>query len=165
MKLLNVIAGENTSSRLWNEVREKRGWCYQIDTDPTTLSDTGLFQIYAGVDPDNAEKALRVIWRELRRLAEKAVSKQELARAISYTIGSGRLGLENSANYMMWIGESLLFHGEVTDIHRAHDRLRKVTAQQIQALAADVFQLKNFGMALVGPNASEERLQKALSVP
>lgn len=162
MKLLNVIAGENTSSRLWQELREKRGWCYQIDTDPTSLSDTGLFQIYAGIDPDNIEKSVGLILKELGRLAASPVTKAELQRAISYTIGSNRLGLENSANYMVWIGESLLFHGHVVDIHRSHDRLRKITPAQIQKLAASIFQPKNFGFASVGPEREQDVVSRVL---
>lgn len=162
MKLLNVIVGENTSSRLWQELREKRGWCYQIDTDPTTLSDTGLFQVYAGIDPDNTEKSIRLILKELRRLAEAPVTKAELQRAISYTIGSNRLGLENSGNYMVWIGESLLFHGQVMDIHRSHDRLRKINPAQIQKLAASIFQPKHLGLAIVGPERQQDAISRAL---
>ena len=162
MRLLSVVAGENTSSRLWNELREKRGWCYQIDTDPNVLSDTGLFQVFAGVDPANTHKALQLIWKELRRLAEKPIPKSELDRAVSYSIGSTRMGLESTANAMLWIGESLLFHREVTDSITAQERLRKVTAAQIQELAAEIFTLANCGLAVVGPDAAQADLQKAL---
>lgn len=162
MRLLSVVAGENTSSRLWNELREKRGWCYQIDTDPNVLSDTGLFQVFAGVDPANTHKALQLIWKELRRLAEKPIPKSELDRAISYSIGSTRMGLESTANAMLWIGESLLFHREVVDSGTAQERLRKVTAAQIQELAAQIFTLANCGLAVVGPDAAQADLQKAL---
>ena len=162
MRLLSVVAGENTSSRLWNELREKRGWCYQIDTDPNVLSDTGLFQVFAGVDPANTHKALQLIWKELRRLAEKPIPKSELDRAISYSIGSTRMGLESTANAMLWIGESLLFHREVIDSGTAQERLRKVTAAQIQELAAEIFTLANCGLAVVGPDAAQADLQKAL---
>lgn len=162
LRLLNVVAGENTSSRLWNELREKRGWCYQIESDTNLLSDTGLFQVYAGVDPANACKALQIIWKELRRLAEKPVPKSELERAISYTLGSTRLGLESTANAMLWIGESLLFYREVLDPPTAQERLRKVTAADIQKLAAELFTLQNCGLAVVGPNAVQTDLRNAL---
>ena len=145
MRLLSVVAGENTSSRLWNE-----------------LSDTGLFQVFAGVDPANTHKALQLIWKELRRLAEKPIPKSELDRAISYSIGSTRMGLESTANAMLWIGESLLFHREVVDSGTAQERLRKVTAAQIQELAAQIFTLANCGLAVVGPDAAQADLQKAL---
>jgi predicted Zn-dependent peptidase len=162
LKLLNVVAGENTSSRLWQEVREKRGWCYQIETDPTVLSDTGLFQVYAGVDPANADKALDLIWKELKKLADKPVPKAELERAISYTIGSNRLSLENTANYMQWIGEALLFHREVVDLATAHEKLRKVTAAQLQEFAASIFTPENMGLVVVGPEIDTDRLQDVI---
>jgi predicted Zn-dependent peptidase len=151
LKILNVMLGENTSSLLWQEVREKRGWCYQIDTDVTTLSDTGLFQIFAGVDPKNTHKAIEVIWRHLEKFTEKPISDRELKRAISYATGSGKLGLEGTANTMLWVGESLLFHGKVTPVAEAQDKLREVTADQVSAVAKQIFQAKTFGAAIVGP--------------
>jgi predicted Zn-dependent peptidase len=162
LRILNIILGENTSSRLWQELREKRGWCYQVETEATLLSDTGVFQIYVGVDPDNAEKALGVIWSELRRLTKTPVPKAELQRAISYAIGSSRLSLESTSSYMTWIGESMLFHREVTDLATAQDRLRKVTSAQIQELAQELFTPENLGLALVGPKADEHKLFEAL---
>lgn len=162
LKLLNIILGENTSSRLWQELREKRGWCYQIESEATLLSDTGLFQIYAGVDPDNAEKALAVIWTELRRLVKTPVPKAELTRAINYATGSIRLGLESTVNYMTWIGEAMLLQREVCDLPTAQERYRKVTSAMIQELAAELFTQENFGLALVGPRVDEHKLFEAL---
>ncbi len=151
LKLLNVLVGENTSSRLWHELREKRGWCYQIDSDVTPLSDTGLFQVFAGVDPANLDRAAKLIWKELRHFAERPVPKSELDRAVAYTIGSGRLSLESTASQMMWIGESLLFHGSMITIEEAHRRLKRITPEQLQRLAAQLFRPENLGLAVVGP--------------
>ncbi len=155
LKILNVLLGENTSSRLWQEIREKRGWCYQIDTDATTLSDVGLFQIFAGVDPKNTRKALDVIWAELQRFLARPVAEKEVKRAISYAVGAGRLSLEGTASTMLWIGESLLFHGKVPQVQLSQDRLAKVTADQVNALAKRIFQPKNFGAAFVGPEEEQ----------
>lgn len=156
LKILNVLLGENTSSVLWQEVREKRGWCYQIDTDVTTLSDTGLFQIFAGVDPKNTRKALEIIWKQLTKFANSPISAKELQRAISYATGSGKLGLEGTANTMLWVGESVLFHKKVTQVAEAQAKLRKVTSDQVSVLAKKVFQPSNLGIALVGPESKEQ---------
>ncbi len=151
MKILNVLAGENTSSRLWHQLREKRGWCYQVESEATSLSDTGLFQVFAGVDPTNTAKAVRLIWKELRRFAEKPVPQRDLDHAISYTLGSGRLSFENTASLMLWIGESLLFHGHILSVEESQKRLASVTREQIQRLSQRLFQSGNLGVAIVGP--------------
>lgn len=163
-KLLNVLLGDNTSSRLWQELREKRGWCYQIDTDPSILSDTGLFQIFAGVDPENLNKALHVVYAELQKLVEKPIAIGELQRAVSYTTGSNRMSLENTASYMLWIGESLLFHREVHDLETTNEKLKKVTPADIQSLAKTLFVPENMGLVVVGPNGDEAEIRDAMEI-
>lgn len=160
LRLLSVLLGENTSSRLWVELRERRGLCYDAGSDLTTLRDTGLLHLYAGVDPDNLEKTLAVILRELRRLAEKPVSAATLRAAAEFSIGSGRLSLESNSSRMTHMAECLLLYGRMIPPEEIYACLRAVTPEDVRKLAADIFQPGNLTLALVGPGKENARLER-----
>jgi predicted Zn-dependent peptidase len=139
---------------LWQEVREKRGWCYQIDSEITTLSDTGALQIYAGVDAANTQRAVDLIWRQMQRLAAKPVSAKTLARAKAYACGAGLLALEGSSHLMLWMGESLLCYGKLSTVAQAQQRLQSITAEEVWRLAREIFQPDRCALVTVGPVAA-----------
>src|SRR5690606_10596735 len=91
-RLLSVMLGETMSSRLNQELREKRGLAYQIHSQSAHYSDVGLLSIYAGVDEDSLIRALKVIVRELKRLQDKAPSRRELSQTLEYTRGQQLMG-------------------------------------------------------------------------
>lgn len=152
LRLLNVLLGENTSSRLWNELRERRGLCYDAGSDITTLEDTGILHLFAGVDPDRLATALKVILRELRRLVERPVSRQALRAACEYAIGTSRMALESAVSQMTSLAESVLFYRRIIPVDESRDRLRAVTPAEVQALAARLFQPGRLAAAVVGPD-------------
>jgi predicted Zn-dependent peptidase len=115
-----------------------------------------LFQIFAGIHPKNTAKALKIVSQQLTKLAEKPIPAAELQRAISYACGSGKLGLEGTANMMLWLGESLLFHEKVATVAEAQQRLRQVTGTQVCEMARRIFTPKRFGAAIVGPEDQAE---------
>src|SRR6185503_17563606 len=87
LKLLSVILGENMSSRLFQKLRERHGFCYSVQTSMVTLADTGSIHVYAGLDVQNLERAVKMILRELENICQKAPGKVELKKAQDYTIG------------------------------------------------------------------------------
>ncbi|MES2705974.1 MAG: pitrilysin family protein [Verrucomicrobiota bacterium] len=151
LRLLNVILGENTSSRLWSELREKRGLCYDSGSDLTSLEDTGLLHIYAGVDPDKLDRVFDVIFKTLHGLAEKAVSPGALKAAVEFSIGSSRMAMESTSHQMTMMAESELLYGHRIDMEAMHARLRAVTPEQVRKVAAEVFLPGRLTVALVGP--------------
>ncbi len=164
-RLLNVILGENTSSRLWSSLREDHGLCYDVGSDLTPLSETGLLHIFAGVDPDKLPKALRVLMRELGKLVDKALTPRALKAACEYVLGSARMGLEAPASQMTAMAECLLFHGRYIPAEEYEKRLRSVTPAQVHALAKETFQTGNLTAAFVGPVPEEGALMKMLVMP
>jgi predicted Zn-dependent peptidase len=160
LKLLSVLLGENMSSRLFQELRERRGWCYSVSSGVMTLSDTGLFSISAGLDPSKAPAACRLLLSELRRVAKIAPSKAELRRARDYTIGQTMMGLESTCNQMMWMGESVLGYGRALDPDEARDRLLAVTAAEIRSVAEELLVPGNIAMAIVGPIEDEREIAR-----
>ena len=163
LRLLNTILGENMSSRLFQIVREDRGLAYSIYSAPSFFEDTGDLVVSAGLDTDNLPKTLRLIIRELRRLAEISPSAAELRRARDYVLGQIDLGEESTESQMNWIGEQLLGYGRIFSAKDVKRRLRDVTPSQIRAVAHDFFRPNRFNLALVSPLKSARHLAKALS--
>jgi predicted Zn-dependent peptidase len=163
LRLLNTILGENMSSRLFQIIREDRGLAYSIYSTPSFFEDTGDLVISAGLDADNLPKALRLILRELRRLAERAPGVTELRRARDYVLGQIDLGQESAENQMNWVGEQLLGYGKVLPPANVKSRLARVSPAEIQAAARDFFRPERLNLALVTPLKSTRDLVPILS--
>jgi predicted Zn-dependent peptidase len=162
LRLLNAILGENMSSRLFQVVREDRGLAYSIYSTPSFFDDTGDLVISAGLDTDNLSRTLRLILRELRRMAETPPGAAELRRARDYAIGQIDLGLESTDNQMNWLGEQLLGYGRVISPAAIKRRLGAVRASEIRAVARDFFRPERMNLALVSPLKSDTKLNRLL---
>ncbi|MEP6671980.1 MAG: pitrilysin family protein [Chthoniobacter sp.] len=159
LKLLSVILGENMSSRLFQKLRERHGFCYSVQTSMVTLADTGAIQVYAGLDAGNLEKAVKMILRELENICHKAPIRTELKKAQDYTIGQTFMGLESTSNQIMWMGESLLGYGKVLDPSEVERKILAVTPQDIQRVACHCLNRVRLGVAIVGPLKDEEKIK------
>jgi predicted Zn-dependent peptidase len=153
-----VILGGNMSSRLFQELREHRGLCYSVSTSLSTHSDCGSFEITIGLDGSNVAKALKLIFRECRRIAEKGPSVAELRRACDYTIGTSRMALERAATQNYRLGSSLLTYGKIVSPEEVYSHLAKVTAKAVQKAASQILQSKTLSLAMVGPGPSKEEI-------
>jgi predicted Zn-dependent peptidase len=158
VNLLHVLLGGNMSSRLFQELRERRGLCYSISTALSTHSDCGAFEIALGLDGKNVAKALRLILAECRRISEKGPSIAELRRACDYSIGTSRMALERAATQNYRLGTSLLTYGKVVTLESVYDRLAKVTPAEIQKVAQKVFTKRTLSLAMVGSGPSKEEI-------
>ena len=163
LKLLSVILGENMSSRLFQSLRERHGFCYSVQSSMVTLADTGAIQISAGLDAANLEKAMRLILRELQNICEKAPSRTELKKAQDYTIGQTVMGLESTSNQIMWMGESLLGYNRVLCPVETERKLLAVTPADIQRVACHCLNRARLGVAIVGPVKDEAKVRGWLS--
>jgi predicted Zn-dependent peptidase len=156
MKLLSVILGENMSSRLFQEVREKHGMAYSIHSSVHLFGDTGVFSISAGLDRRRALKAWRLIVRALKRFKEKPVSKAELRRAKDYAGGQLAIGLESTTSQMIWMGEYLMGYGRFMQPADAVRQLEQVSVEDLQTAARELIRLDNLSMAWVIPEDMED---------
>lgn len=163
LKLLSVILGENMSSRLFQKLREDRGYCYSVHTSTVTLEDAGVFSLYAGLDPRNLQRAVRLILRELELICGKKPALEELRKAQDYTIGQTLMGLESTTNQMMWMGESLLGYDHVLDPAKVERRILAVTAEEIQRCACECLHRGRLGVAIVGPQKEAAQIQSWLA--
>jgi len=151
LKLLNIVLGENMSSRLFQVVRERHGLAYSIHSGCHLYADTGVLSITAGLDRRRSEKALKLILKEVDRFRQRPISGSELTRAKDYAIGQLRLGLESTSNQMMWIGENLISRGRVIDPEETIRALEAVTTEGIQKLANTFFRKSRLSIAMVAP--------------
>ncbi|MEA3186234.1 MAG: hypothetical protein QOD99_64 [Chthoniobacter sp.] len=159
LKLMSVILGENMSSRLFQKLREKYGFCYSVQTGMVSLADAGLINVYAGLDTANLEKAIRVIMHELQRICDKAPSQSELQKAKDYTIGQTLIGLESTTNQMMWMGESLLGYDKVLNPAEVERKIMAVTPDQVRKVGCHCLKRARLGMAVVGPIKDVEEIK------
>ncbi|MSR42835.1 MAG: insulinase family protein [Pedosphaera sp.] len=164
LRLLNVILGENMSSRLFQIVREDRGLAYSIYSTPSFFDDVGDLVISAGLEAEKLPQVLRLITREMRRLAETPPSAAELRRARDYLFGQLDLSLEGTENQMNWIGEQLLGYGQIIPPATVKERYAAVTAAQIRDAARDFFRPERLNLALVSPLKSDAGLARLLAL-
>jgi len=149
LRLLNALLGENMSSRLFQRIREDLGLAYNIYSGLSFYADVGDLVISAGLDAEQLPRVVRLIRRELRRLAETTVSAAELRRARDYAIGQMDLSLESTENQMNLLGEQLLGYGRIVPPAVTRRRLAAVTAAEVRRVAADFFQPDRFNLAVV----------------
>lgn len=158
VKLLNVILGENMSSRLFQSVRERHGLAYSINSSASYFSDTGSLVVTAGVENSKLTKSLKLILHDIRKLAEKGPTAQEVKRAKEYSIGQMHLSLESTTNQIMWMGEGLIGHGRVLDPKKITEQMEAVTAEEIRSTAAMLASNRRLALAVVSPTATEREV-------
>lgn len=161
--ILNAILGRGMSSRLFKEVRERRGLAYSIGSSVTRYNDTGVLTISAGVSPEKVSETVQVIREELGKLVDEPVGDEELTKARDYTIGSFRLSLETPMALAQRAGELLLMVGAIEPIEETVERLAAVTAPDVQRVAQRLLGDGRLAMSLVGPGANEEELRELLA--
>ena len=163
LDIMNAVLGRGMSSRLFMEVRERRGLAYSISSGASRLMDIGTLTVSAGVTREHEEEALEVIVHELRRLVSEPVGDDELQRAIDFVAGSLRLSQETARAVGQRSGNQLLQDGELETIEETVTALRAVTAADVQQVAARVIGPREFALAIVGPSASSDRLDGILA--
>lgn len=160
LSVLNVILGGNMSSRLFHEIREKRGLAYSIGSGAKAYKDTGIFLVRAGVDNHKIVQATEVIISELNRIKHTLVSTDELRRAKEYTMGQLMLAMEEAMEHMLWIGEETAAFDKIRTLKEIVTQIDKVTAADVKRLANEVLNEGRFNLAVVGPITDEQ--QKSL---
>ena len=162
LRLLSTLLGENMSSRLFQALREDHGLAYSISSSLSLFDDVGTLTISAGLDTGKLTQALKLIGKELRRLAEIAPTARELRDARDYLIGQIDLSLESTENQMMWLGDQLIGYGKIIPPVQIKQRLSEVKAGQIRHAAREFFRPERMNLALVSPLKSDAGLARML---
>ncbi|KSW29111.1 pitrilysin family protein [Cellulomonas sp. B6] len=138
LSVLSAALGGGMSSRLFQEIREKRGLAYSTYSFATGHAETGLFGLYAGCTPARVDEVTALMVAELERMADAPMGAAELARSIGQLCGGLVLGMEDTGSRMSRLGKAELVHGELLDVDESLERVRAVTAAQVQELAAEL---------------------------
>lgn len=149
--LLNVILGANMSSRLFEEVREKRGLAYEVKSGINFFQDTGSVAISAGVESKKTPMAIAVILRELAKIRKKGVHDGELRRAKDYFMSQLYMALEDTLDHLLWVGEKALYGGEMPDRAEIQKGIEAVTVRDVQEVARQLFKTARLNLSLIGP--------------
>ncbi len=138
LTVLNSVFGGGMSSRLFQEIREKRGLAYSVYSFAASYSDAGVMGIYAGCSPKKATQVAGLMLDEFRRLAQGGITDEELTRARGQLGGAAALALEDSDTRMTRLGRAELTMGEFLDLDETLRRLDLVTADDVRELAAEL---------------------------
>ncbi len=156
--LLHIVLGANMSSRLFNEVREKKWLAYEIGTQVKCFQDTGAFVVHAGIDNRKVKDAIKLILKELKKVKDKLITTAEFKRAKDFYLGQLMLALEDTFDHMLWIGESTATLDKVYSLKDIINEVQKIKQQDIQQVAKYIFQEKKLNLALISPLKDSEQV-------
>ncbi|MEX2225175.1 MAG: pitrilysin family protein [Dehalococcoidia bacterium] len=160
--VMNTVLGRGMSSRLFKEVRERRGLAYSVGSGMARYTDVGVMNVSAGVTLEHLEEATRVIREQLFLLATDPAPEEEVTKARDFSVGNFRLGLESTMALAQRAGESLLMNGEIESIDDVVNAINAVTPSEVQHVAQRLFKPGGFSMAVVGPGGDADLLQEIL---
>jgi predicted Zn-dependent peptidase len=151
LSVLDTILGGGMSSRLFQEVREKRGLAYSVYSFQQSYREAGLFAVSAGTSPRNVQECVDVVTEELQKVAHDGVTEAELGLAKEHIKGSLTLSLESSSGRMIRLGRGEFTHGYYLTTEEIEAKVDAVTGEQILSLAHELFATQNLGLCVLGP--------------
>lgn len=162
-RVMNNLLGESMSSRLFTEIREKRGLAYYIHAAMGEFSDNGIMVIAAGVNLSKIDEAIKVILGEITRIKTQPIDTDELQRAKENLKGRLYLSLEESFNVAEYLANEELLLGKIDDPDTLINKYEKVTSEDLQKFANDFFVSKNLNLAMIGPLKNSQKYQNLLN--
>ena len=156
LQLLSSILGSGMSSRLWQQVREKRGLCYSIYTYGAGHAETGVFAIYTALGRETESQALETICATVRDFADHGPAPEELERARELSKANVLMGLESTQSRMSALGRGTLLQGRPLTTDEVIQAYNAVTAEDVRALAQELFQFPQASLSVVGRVGGEE---------
>ena len=157
--ILATILGGNMSSRLFIEVRERRGLAYSIHTDTDTYVDCGYLATQAGVDHGKLELTIKTILDEYKKIATEKVSEKELRNAKDYIRGKSVMGLEQSDEVAMYCADQEVRKNKIMTPEEYFEKIEKVTADDVLRVAKYIFKNEKLNLAIIGPHRSQKKLE------
>ncbi len=159
LALLSTIIGGNMSSRLFLQVREKRGLCYYVNSQTDSFNDAGFFGAGAGVNPEKLVEAIKVTVDQFQNLSQgkKAITEEELVKAKNYLAGNLTLAQESTYSLALSYGMRKLLTNEVKTIEERLTKLMKVKLEEVKNLAAELVQKNSLRLALIGTTSDKDK--------
>jgi len=161
LAVLKTVLGGNTSSRLWNEIRENRGLAYYVRTSTDSFKETGYLVTQAGCSVNKLEETVKITVNEYQKMVDKLISSQELKLAKEYLKGRLALAFEDSQTMAGEYGESLLMENRVVTLAEMNQEIEQVNEMQIKRIAKRIFIPSQLNLTVVGP-IGDNRLKKLI---
>jgi predicted Zn-dependent peptidase len=152
------------SSRLFVELRERQGLCYDVSSYVTHFKDAGSFSVYAAVDPSNGPRAVDALVTEMRRLADDGVPEEELHKARELSKGRLLLRMEDTRAVSGWLSGQEILTGEIKTPEDVVARLDSITADDMTRVVRDVLRGDKLSLAVVGPHRSDRRFASLITL-
>ncbi len=163
-RLTSVMLGENMSSRLFQNIREKEGLAYEIHSSLNLTKYSGSFEISAGIKNRELEKALKMIFDELKKLKNEYVPDEELNMAKEYVIGTYMLSMEQTRSNMLKLGESLIVLDKVETFDDFKSGYESVDKEKIADFARKYFLPNNLSIAIYGKDIDKNKVLSTVSL-
>jgi predicted Zn-dependent peptidase len=151
LSALNTVMGNSMSSRLFQEIREQNALAYSIYSYVTSYRDTGLLTVYAGASPSNALEVVRLVIKEFKKIKDEGITPAEETRVRNQIKGSLVLSLESSTSHMSRLARQEIYFGKYLSMDDIIKGVEKVTAEQVQRLAGQLFTRENISLTILGP--------------
>ena len=164
LSVLAKILGGGMSSRLFYEVRERRGLAYYVRSEVNPYTDSGYLSVSAGVNNEKAIEAIKVILDEVKKIKADSITEKELQQAKDNAEGSMALGLEHSDGVAMSYADSVLFHNKVLTPEEELDKIKRVTLDDIHKVAEEIFNDNKLNLAVIGPFQDDGKFKDILKI-
>ncbi|MFQ5781197.1 MAG: M16 family metallopeptidase, partial [Nitrospiria bacterium] len=148
--VMNNVLGGGVSSRLFQEIRERRGWAYTIYSYPSSYQDGGLLTVYAGASAQNAPRVIERVVKELKKVKEKGIDGVELERAKNHIKGNLMLSMESTSSRMSKLAKDELYFGRCFTFREIIREIDKISLPQVQQLADSLFDPKFLSLTALG---------------
>ncbi len=162
--LLATILGGYMSSRLFISVRENQGLAYYVGASADVNTDTGYLAANAGVDNQKIDKAIVTILDEFKKTVNKKISPKELKKAKDHIKGSSLIGMEAPDAQASFYANQELLTDDILTLDEKISKINRVTANDIQRVAKDIFRPENLNLSLIGPFKDKKRFEKILKI-
>jgi predicted Zn-dependent peptidase len=149
--ILNTVLGGGMSSRLFQNIREKRGLVYAIFSSLNTFRDAGCLTVYAGMSVENVRKVTELVFREFCEMKSNPISDEELQRAKDYSKGNLLLSLESTTSRMSNLARQEMYFGRTISLDEIARQVDAVTADQVQEVARELFDPAQIAVTVLGP--------------
>lgn len=159
-----AVLGGGMSSRLFTEIREKRGLCYYVRAGQHTFTDSGFFAINAGIDNSKVEEAVKAMMTELKKIKEEGVTEKELKKVKEYLKGGLALALEGSQETAVYAAEEFVLKGRVETVEEKWAKIDAVTIEDTQHILDTYFVEDQVRFALIGPFDDHDTFKSLLTL-
>jgi predicted Zn-dependent peptidase len=151
LTIVDSVLGGSMSSRLFQEIREKRGLAYAIGSYSIAYQESGLFAIYGGTSPETFAQVVDLTLAEMEKVKHENLTPEEVQKAKTQIRGALVLSLESMSNRMMRMGKSMIYFGRVIPLEEIIGKINAVTREDIARVAHNIFDERNLSLAAVGP--------------